>query len=145
MSRRHPKHKPGGGRFARLPLTVLGHESVITLSHAAFRVLVILAAQFTGYNNGALGLSKTQAAQQNISNRTLYRALHTLETRGLIERTYQSSRVPPRPTMFALTWIAVDDTDWSTTTRVPARTFADWKQQPVPKKTAPKRRLHAVQ
>ena len=145
MSRRHPKHKPGGGRFARLPLTVLGHESVITLSHAAFRVLVILAAQLTGYNNGALGLSKTQAAQQNISNRTLYRALHTLETRGLIERTYQSSRVPPRPTMFALTWIAVDDTDWSTTTRVPARTFADWKQQPVPKKTAPKRRLHAVQ
>ena len=144
MSRCHPRRKTGSGRFARLPLIVLGHESVITLTHAAFRVLVILAAQFTGYNNGALALSKTQAAKQNISNRTLYRALRTLERRGLIDRTYPSSRVPPRPTMFALTWLAVDDTEWSNATRVPARTFADWKPQTVPKKTTPRKLLHAV-
>ncbi len=144
MTRRHPKRKTRGERFARLPVTVLEHISVATLSHAEFRVLVILAAQFNGYNNGALGLSKTQAARQNISNKTLYRALHTLETRRLIERTYHSSRVPPRPTMFALTWIAVDDTDWSKATRVAARTFADWKPPTSSAKTTPKRRLHAV-
>ena len=141
MSRR----KKTAGRFAMLPVTVLGTDAVKTLSHAAFRVLTLMAAEYNGGNNGAVALSKMQAAKQGISNRTLYRALRTLETRGLIERTYQSSRVPPRPTMFALAWIAVDDTDWSVATRVPARTFADWKPSTSTPKTTPKRRLHAVQ
>ena len=139
---RHPKRKSGGGRFARLPLTVLGHGSVITLTHAAFRVLVSLTAQFTGFNNGALGLPKKQALIQGISNRTLYRALRTLETRGLIERTYHSSRVPPRPTMFALTWIPVDDTEWSVATRVAARSYIDWQEKP--QQPIQRNRLHAV-
>lgn len=123
MPRRHPKHKSGGGRFARLPLRVLRDSSVIGLSHATFRVLVLLTAQFKGDNNGALGLSKSQAANQHISNKTLYQALDALEEHKLIEKTYPASRVPPRPTMYALTWIPVDDTDWSLGTRVPTRIF----------------------
>ena len=133
MSRRHPRRKTGAGRFAKLPLTVLGHVSVIALTHAAFRVLVLLTAQFNGYNNGALGLSKSQAASQNISNKTLYKALATLEGRGLIERTYPASRVPPRPTMYALMWISIDDTEWSRSTHVPAHSYRDWQPSRKPK------------
>jgi hypothetical protein len=111
---------------------VLGHPAVVTLDHAPFRVLVLLAAQFNGYNNGALGLSKQQAATQNITNKTLYKALRALESRGLIETTYPASRVPPRPTMYAITWLAVDDTDYSRATRVPSHSYTEWKQSTKP-------------
>ena len=133
MSRRHPRRKTGAGRFAKLPLTVLDQVAVITLSHATFRVLVLMAAQFNGHNNGALGLSKSQAARQNISNKTLYKALTTLEERGLIEQTYPASRVPPRPTMYALMWISIGDTEWSRSTRIPTHSYRDWEAPRKPK------------
>ena len=144
MSRRNFKQNKTAGRFAKLPVTVLSTDAVRTLSHAAHRVMVLLAAEYNGGNNGALGLSKTQAAEQGIANRTLYRALRTLETRGLIDREFQSSRVPPRPTMYSLTWVSVDDTKWSRSTRVPAHTYRDWKPSNSATKTTPKVRLHAV-
>lgn len=106
-----------------VPLKVLGQSSVIGLSHASFRVLVLLAGQYDGHNNGALGLSKTQAKSQSVSNKTLYKALAKLEEIDVIRETYPASRVPPRPTMYSLTWVKMDDTDWSQATRVPARTF----------------------
>ena len=124
MSRRDGKHKSGRGRFARLPLTVLADDDVVTLSHAEFRVLVLLTAQYHGGNNGALGLTMAQAEKQNIrSNNTLYRALATLEERLIIEQTYPASRVPPRPTMYALTWVPMNETAWTSETRIPRRIF----------------------
>lgn len=127
-----------------LPVKVLNTDAFKTLSHATVHVLVLIAGEYNGHNNGALGLSKTQAASHSISNRTLYRALRSLEARGLIDRTYHSSRVPPRPTMFALTWVPLDNTNWTTEGVRPAKTYLDWKPQPVPKKTTPRKRLHAV-
>jgi hypothetical protein len=143
MSRRHPRRSNGGGRFARLPLTVLVSPAVVTLDHAPFRVLVLLAAQFTGYNNGQLALSKTQAAEQNITNKTLYKALAELETRGLIEETYGASRVPPRPTMYALCWLAIDDTVYSKATRVPSHSYREYQPRPK-RKRARRPRLRVV-
>jgi hypothetical protein len=128
MSRRHPRRSNSAGRFARLPCAVLVTLAVTTLEHAHFRVLALLAAQYNGSNNGALGLTPSQAAQSGIgSNRTLYAGLRALEARGLIERTYQASRVPPRPTMYALTWVAVDDTDYSRAERMPTHAYQGWK------------------
>lgn len=144
MTRRHPSRKTGTGRFAKLPLTVLDQAAVITLSHATFRVLVLMAAQFNGYNNGALGLSKSQAASQNISNKTLYKALATLEEHGLVEQTYPASRVPPRPTMYALTWISIDDTEWSRSTRIPTHTYRDWQPPRKPKLRVVRNRASAT-
>jgi len=144
MSAGHPRRKTGAGRFAKLPLTVLDQVAVTTLHHAAFRVLVLLAAQFTGYNNGALGLSKSQAANQNISNKTLYKALATLEERGLIERTYPASRVPPRPTMYALMWTSIDDTEWSRSTRIPTHSYRDWQPSRKPKLEVVRNKINAT-
>lgn len=127
MSRRHPSRKTSSGRFAMLPLIVLEHVSVRTLGHAAFRLLVLLAACYNGKNNGALGVTASQVADAGFTNRrTLYRSFRELEQRGLIVRTYPASRVPPRPTMYALTWLPLNDTDYSQSSRVPAHQYRDW-------------------
>jgi hypothetical protein len=131
MSRRHAKRTSRGGRFARLPLSVLKTPAVTTLSHAEFRVLVLLAAQYTGYNNGDLGITRSQAAEQGIgSDHTLYGALRNLEARGLIDQTYRASRVPPRPAKYAISWESVDDTEWSSSVRLPTHAYRDWQAPP---------------
>lgn len=131
MSRRHRRYKPQGGRFALIPLSVLQHEAVRTLHHAEFRVLVLLSAAFNGKNNGALGLTASQAAEAGVgSDKTLYKALRTLESRGLIGQTFPASRVPPRPTMYALEWRALDDTEYSQATRIPRHDYRNWRRDP---------------
>ena len=116
-----------------LPVMVLDSLAVTTLSHAAFRVLVLLAAQFNGHNNGALGITAEQAAGAGIgSNRTLYHSLAELEARRLILATYPASRVPPRPTMWALTWLPLNDTQYSDATRTPSPAYRNWKQENNP-------------
>ena len=122
--------KAKGKRFAMLPLIVLDSQAVTTLSHAAFRVLVLLTAQFNGHNNGALGITAEQASGAGIgSNRTLYHSLAELEARRLILATYPASRVPPRPKMWALTWFALDDTRYSNATIKPTHAYREWKPE----------------
>ena len=117
-----------------LPLTVFNTAAVSTLSHAVFRILMLMAKEYNGANNGALGLTRSQTAENGIgSDHTLYGALRTLEKRRLIEQTYPASRVPPRPTMYALTWLPVDDTEWSRATPIPAHTYRDWRPARKPK------------
>jgi hypothetical protein len=144
MSRRNGKRNGGGARFGMVPHKVFGHEAVTTLSNAAFRVLVLLTMQFSGHDNGALSLTASQAANNGISSRnTFYRALAELEVRGLIEQTYPASRVPPRPTQYALTWMAIHDSKYSTATRLPSHAYKDWKAAPK-KSRRQKPRLRAV-
>ncbi|MDN5863970.1 MAG: PadR family transcriptional regulator [Gammaproteobacteria bacterium] len=116
------------GKFAMLPERVLESEAVRTLSHAAFRVLVLLTKAYNGRNNGALGLTVAQAKREGIgSDNTLYSALRTLEERGLIQRTASPSRVPPRPAMYLLTWQPVNDTEYSRQRNVPAHSYQQWR------------------
>lgn len=123
MARTYPKKSNKAARFAQVPRKVLADPDFIQLTHATRLVLVLLAGQFGGFNNGALGLSKSQAEALGVSNKTLYRALDELEAIDVIRQTRAASRVPPRPTMYALTWLAVDDTEHSRKTRTPARLF----------------------
>lgn len=128
MSRRRNR-RLGGERFARLPVRVLEHVAVTTLSHAAFRVLVLLAASYNGHNNGALGLTAEQAVAAGIGSRhTFYGAIAELQERRLIVRTHPASRVPPRPTMWAITWLAIDDTDYSAASSIPSHAYREWPQ-----------------
>lgn len=138
--KRHPKRKTRAPRFAMLPVPVLNTEAVKTLSHAAFRVLTLLAAQFDGRNNGDLGLTSNQAATSGIrSENTFYRALRELEERGLLERTYEASRVPPRPTKYGLAWMPLDDTTYSQSTRTPTHSYREWRAPP--RRRRPRRNL----
>ena len=120
-------------------MRVLATPAVTTLSHAAFRVMALLAAQYRGRNNGNLGLTYGQAANAGIASKnTFYNALRQLEEHGLIERTYPSSRVPARPTMYALAWWPLDDTEYSQSTRLASHAYKEW--QP----SQPKQRRKAV-
>jgi hypothetical protein len=119
--------KSGVKQFALLPVSLLWHVSVATLDHAEFRALVLLAAQYRGTNNGAVGITAKQVSEAGIgSKHTFYRALRELQSRGLIEQTYPASRVPPRPAMYALSWWPVNDTDYSTATRVASHGYRKW-------------------
>jgi hypothetical protein len=125
-----PWRKGKGKRFAMLPVMVLETLAVTTLSHAAFRVLVLLTAQFNGFNNGAIGITAKQATGAGIgSDKTLYQSLRELELRQLVELSYPASRVPPRPTMWSLTWLPLNDTQYSQSTRTPSHAYRDWKPE----------------
>lgn len=142
MNRRNAKRS--SSRFGMVPHNVFAHEAVTTLHHAQFRALVLLIMQFNGNNNGALGLTASQAANNGISSdKTLYIALRELEARGLIEQTYHASRVPPRPTMYALSWIAVHDTEYSQKRRMPTHAYREWKA-PAKRRRRRKPKLRAV-
>lgn len=122
--------KKAGKQFALLPVWLMWHVSVATLEHAEFRALALLTSQYRGKNNGAVGITAAQAIEAGIgSKHTLYRALRKLQSRGLIERTHPASRVPPRPTMYALTWWPVDDTEFSKATRTPSHDYRKWSPQ----------------
>lgn len=128
MARKHFKRKTGTGRFAKLPIAVLEHVSVRTLPHAAFRLLVLIAAAFNGFNNGALVITASQAEAAGIGSRhTFYAGLRELEGRGLIETCYPASRVPPRPTMYAVTWMPLNDTQFSRKTSTPTHAYRTWQ------------------
>lgn len=114
-------------RFAMIPLQVFESDAVRSLSHATFRVLLLIAARFNGHNNGALGVTAAQARDAGVSRNTLYAALRSLEDRGLIERTEPPSRVPPRPTMYSLAWLARDETEHCRKTRVASNTYKEWR------------------
>ena len=132
MSRR----KRNGKRFAMVPTDLIEHVSVVTLKHSARWLLVLLAAEYRGKNNGAIGITPKQAAERGIrSEVTFYEALNELQSRGLIEQTRPGSRVPPRPAMFALSWLAIDDTAFSIGTRTPSYAYRDWA--PTKKKSDP--------
>ena len=121
------KGRRSRSRFAQIPRDVLVSHALASADHAAFRVLVALAAGYNGHNNGSLALTREQAREFGIlSHDTLGRGLAALESRGLIVRTCPGSRRPPTPSRFALTWRPTDDTEWTRAARTPSREFASW-------------------
>ena len=89
--------------------------------------MVLLAAEYRGTNNGGVGITREQAKAAGIgSKNTLYGALKDLVARGLIVMTHPGSRVPPAPTRYALTWLPVDNTEYTRAARVPSRDYIDW-------------------
>lgn len=106
-----------------LPLSVLKHAAVAALDPAARWVLVALAGQFSGGNNGGLSLTRAVAREYGInSSDTLTRGLQALCEAGLAERTYLGSYRPPAPARYALTWHPMNRTEW--TNAAPAATHA---------------------
>lgn len=109
----HKSRKGGDSRpFAMLPVDVLTSNAVRTLPHVAFRVLVALAAQCYGVNNGSLSLTRRTAIDYGVGNtHTLYAALEELQVRGLIRQTRLGTHRPPRSAFYALTWWQIHEPD----------------------------------
>jgi len=115
-----------------LPLDVLTSAAVRTLPHAAYRVLVVIAAQYSGVHNGSLTVTRATLAEHGIRNpHMIGAALAELEARGLIVRTRPGSRIPPRSAMYALAWRPIDDPlehdrHDARATLTPSHAYASW-------------------
>lgn len=93
--------------FFSFPKSILNSSEYSALSAIAVKLLVDLAAQYNGRNNGDLCAAwKLMRLRGWKSHDTLYRAIKELESTGFLERTRQGGR--NRPNLYAISWLAID-------------------------------------
>ena len=111
MTRTRPKTKSRktGGSFLALPHAVLDSENFRTLSPRATKLLIDLAAQYRGANNGDLAATWTALRSRGWNSKDqIDKARLELLERGWIVVCKQGMR-PRTPTLYALTWRGIDD------------------------------------
>lgn len=101
---------PGG--FLALPKLLMEHSDFRELTPSALKVLMVLASQYNGRNNG--DLSATHSMMEDwggMAKATLAKALRELQARNLIARTRENrrGRDGARCALFALTWHTIDE------------------------------------
>jgi hypothetical protein len=103
----------GKGRnhsFVQFPHYMLTDPALLSLSGKACKLLLYLAGQYRGDNNGDLQATyKLAAAAGWTSKANLASAIAELEEACFIERTRQGGR--HRCSLFALTWFPINDCD----------------------------------
>jgi hypothetical protein len=114
MGRVKSKYKDNtkdGGRFIQLPVVVLECQNYQKLGYPAKALLIELARQFTGMNNGRLLLSKKFLAKQGWnSSDVISRAKKELLEYGFIYETVKGHR-PNKAGWYAVTWRTLDKID----------------------------------
>jgi len=102
------KGRRESGPFLALPHAVLNCSNYLALSRHGRSLLVDIAAQYNGSNNGDLcaawGLMERRGWR---SRDTLFRALCELRHYGFIELTRQGGL--SCPSLYAVTWQSIDD------------------------------------
>lgn len=104
----------GGGRALALPHRMLIHPAFDNLTPKAIAVLIKLARNFNGYNNGDLSCTVQMMAKgRPMDAKTLASALQELLEAGLIVRTreYRKGREKgmARCALYAVTWAAIQE------------------------------------
>lgn len=114
MGRYIPKYKDtdkDGGRFIQLPVVVLECKNYKLLSYPARALLIELARQFRGDNNGSLLLSMAYLKKQGwTSSDVVARAKKQLIELGFIHETVKGHR-PNKASWYAITWRGLDKLD----------------------------------
>lgn len=101
--------KRDGGGFITLPLSVLNGAAYLGINSHARMLLIDIAAQYRGDNNGDLCMAwKLMHPRGWRSEETLNKAKRDLLEAGLIVETRKGAR-PNKCSLFALTWHALDD------------------------------------
>lgn len=136
------KGRRAGGTFAAFPHDVLNSAAYVDLRPHAVKLLLDVAAQFRGSNNGDLsaawGIMRTRGWR---SHDTLGRACIELQDHGLIVKTRQGGR--GRCSLYALTWKPIDDCKGKldvTPTRVASNDWKEWREKiaaPIAGRTSP--------
>ena len=109
MSRRQQKADRDGKRFVAVPIAVIESPAYRAASGNAVKLLLELAAQFKGRNNGDLAMPWRLAhASGWASKKTLHAAKRDLLAKGLIVETRRGSR-PRKASLYALTWLGLDE------------------------------------
>ena len=97
-----PKNK---GRFAGIPLEVVQSEAFKSLKGNSVKLLVILASQYNGYNNGNLVVTESITGQW-LNKNTMFKARDELYSKGFIVINAYGGRGHGKniPHLYALTW-----------------------------------------
>lgn len=117
-----------------IPLNVMLSEAFKTMPVGYQRVVWILAAQYTGANNGNLALTRKMGRHFGLNNeRHRCDGLRMAEERGLIVKTRQGgiANGSKFPTLWALTWHATQHIHGEPlgVVRLPSNRWGDWKQK----------------
>ena len=122
--------------FLQLPHYLLSDPNFATLSPRATKLLIDIGLQYRGRNNGDLAAPLSQMKKRGWnSSDQLNKAKRELLLKGMIIVTRQGGL--NKPTLFALTWLPIDDCsgklDIRSTTKAPHlwRTLADPDYGPV--------------
>ena len=106
MAKKHSGRIEGG--FVALPWTVLDSPAWVGLSYPARCLLLELARQYNGHNNGSLLASSAYLIKRGwSSNAVITRAKRDLIKSEFIHETVMGNR-PNRASWYALTWQAID-------------------------------------
>ena len=96
------------GRFVALPDSVLDCAAYVRLSYPARALLLEVARQFVGDNNGRLLASRRFLAERGWNSAdVIHRAKHELLDAGFIFETVKGHR-PNKAGWFAVTWRSLD-------------------------------------
>ena len=102
------RDKRDGKRFVLLPQVVLESPGYRLASHPAKAMLIDIAMQYSGHNNGKLtACAKYLGPLGWTSNGTVLRAVHELQACGLLIETRKGAR-PNKAAWFALSWLDLD-------------------------------------
>jgi len=102
MSRdKYPRRKD---RFAFIPTRILKTPEFKSLRYSAKHVLLCIAGQFIGLNNGRLTMTEEDGQLYGVRKQTRSHALRDLERLGFIVKTKQGGMRPMGPTHWALPW-----------------------------------------
>lgn len=110
-SNRHKegKQKRDAGAFVIIPHAVLHSEAYLSLPAFAKTLLIDLALQYRGDNNGDLCAAwKLMKKRGWKSEATLHRAKLQLIAGGFIFETRKGAR-PNKASLYAVTWLALDE------------------------------------
>jgi len=98
--------------FAGIPRWVVDTDRYATLSPSSIKLLVLLAYQYKGRNNGDLVITHSLLKKYFKSNTTMYKARDELLEKGFIVinayggKSFEGKKLPH---LYALTWDSVDD------------------------------------
>ena len=102
----------GYNNFASIPRYVIDTKAFKSLRGSSVKLLLLLASQYKGNNNGDLIITHSFYKTSFKSSQTMYAARDELEEKGFIATnayggmSYGGYKVP---SLYALTWLPVDD------------------------------------
>lgn len=124
--------KREAGGYAPLPFIVTRSREFAELSPIAVKMLIDLLAQYNGKNNGDLNATwKKMSGRGWKSKDTLYKALRELEEAQFILTTRPGGR-NHKPTLYAVTFLAVDACGGKLTIKAPSDHRGAWKRYETP-------------
>lgn len=137
--RKTGKNPVNTGRFTGIPHAVMNHQAWLELTGNAIRLLMELAKQYNGYNNGDLTASWSIMKNRGFNSQsTLNAALACLIQLGLVIRTREGFFYPnKRCALYAITWQRIDECKGKylevEPTKAPYRCFQLENNSPSPK------------